>query len=89
MNLGLVLLAQERFEEAAECFREAIHLDPGYRAAKKALRDVEQCLRGARPSLLRTRAVMLVQSRAGTADGRPDTGMPRGDATDVAAEKGQ
>jgi tetratricopeptide (TPR) repeat protein len=44
-NLGLVLRAQERFEEAAECFREAIHRDPGYRAAKKALRDVERCLR--------------------------------------------
>ena len=44
-NLGLVLRAQERFEEAAACFREAIHLDPDYRAAKKALRDVERCLR--------------------------------------------
>ena len=40
-NLGLVLRAQERFEEAAECFREAIQLDPDYRAARRALRDVE------------------------------------------------
>ncbi len=43
-NLGLDLRAEERFAEAAECFREAIHLDPGYRAARKALRDVERCL---------------------------------------------
>jgi tetratricopeptide (TPR) repeat protein len=45
LNLGLVLRAQERFEEAAECFRETIHLDPEYRAARKALRDVERCLK--------------------------------------------
>lgn len=45
LNLGLVLRAQERFEEAAECFREAIHLDPGYRDARRALGDVERCLR--------------------------------------------
>jgi cytochrome c-type biogenesis protein CcmH/NrfG len=45
LNLGLVLLAQERFEEAAECLREAIRIDPDYRHARKALRDVERCLR--------------------------------------------
>jgi tetratricopeptide (TPR) repeat protein len=45
LNLGLVLRFQERFEEAAECFREAIRLDPGYRHARRALRDVERCLR--------------------------------------------
>src|SRR5262249_13014750 len=45
LNLGLVLRAQDRFEEAAECFREAIHRDPGYRAARRALRDVERCLK--------------------------------------------
>jgi hypothetical protein len=45
LNLGFVLRAQERFEEAADCFREVIRRDPGYRAAKKALRDVERCLR--------------------------------------------
>ena len=44
-NLGLVLRAQERFEEAAGCFREAIRIDPKYRVAKRALRDVELCLR--------------------------------------------
>lgn len=48
LNLGLVLRAQERFEEAAECFREAIQQDPEYRAAKKALRDVVACLKEAR-----------------------------------------
>lgn len=45
LNLGMVLRAQERFEEAAECFREAIRMDPGYREARRALRDAERCLR--------------------------------------------
>ncbi len=45
LNLGLVLRARERFREAAECFREAIRLDPKYRAAKRALRDVELCIK--------------------------------------------
>ncbi len=49
LNLGLVLRAQERFEEAAEYFREAIRLDPADRHARRALRDVERCLRIARP----------------------------------------
>lgn len=44
LNLGYVLRAQERFEEAADCFREAIRLDPDYRLAKTALQDVEKCL---------------------------------------------
>lgn len=45
LNLGFVLRARERFAEAADCFREAIRLDPDYRAAHRALRDVERCLR--------------------------------------------
>ena len=44
LNLGFVLRARERFGEAAECFRKAIRLDPGYRAAKRALRDVKRCI---------------------------------------------
>jgi tetratricopeptide (TPR) repeat protein len=44
LNLGFVLCALEQFGEAAECFREAIRLDPEYRAAKRALRDVELCI---------------------------------------------
>jgi tetratricopeptide (TPR) repeat protein len=44
LNLGLVLRAQERFTEAAECFEEAIRRDPDYRDAKKALRDVSACI---------------------------------------------
>ncbi|WP_197491014.1 tetratricopeptide repeat protein [Planctomyces sp. SH-PL62] len=44
-NLGLVLRCRERFHEAAECFREAIRLDPEYREARSALRDVEACIR--------------------------------------------
>jgi tetratricopeptide (TPR) repeat protein len=45
LNLGLVLRAQERFEEAAECFCKAVELDPNYRDAKQALRDTERCIR--------------------------------------------
>ncbi len=45
LNLGFLMRAQERFDQAAECFREAIHLHPSYRAAKKALRDTELCLK--------------------------------------------
>lgn len=45
LNLGLVLRALERFHEAADCFREAIRLDPEYRAARRALRDVEHCIK--------------------------------------------
>jgi tetratricopeptide (TPR) repeat protein len=44
LNLGLVLRALERFQEAADCFRDAIRLDPKYRPAKQALRDVERCI---------------------------------------------
>ncbi|HEY3395852.1 MAG TPA: tetratricopeptide repeat protein [Lacipirellulaceae bacterium] len=45
LNLGLVLRAQERFDEAADCFREAIRRDPQYRIARQALRDVERCMK--------------------------------------------
>jgi tetratricopeptide (TPR) repeat protein len=45
LNLGLVLRAQERYEEAAECFERALELDPKYAAAKKALRDVRRAMR--------------------------------------------
>ena len=45
LNLGLVLRARGRFAEAADCFRAAIRLDPEYRAARRALRDVELCLK--------------------------------------------
>lgn len=45
LNLGLVLRAQERYEEAAECFERALELDPKYDAAKRALRDVRSTLR--------------------------------------------
>lgn len=45
LNLGLILRAQGRFAEAAECFEEALRRDPDYRDAKWALRDVKACLR--------------------------------------------
>jgi tetratricopeptide (TPR) repeat protein len=45
LNLGLVLRAQERYEEAAKCFEQALQLDPKYHAARKALRDVRNTVR--------------------------------------------
>lgn len=45
LNLGLVLRAEERFDEAAASLREAIRLDPSYREARHAVRDVERCIR--------------------------------------------
>ena len=44
-NLGLVLRGQGRLEEAANCFRAAIELDPEYQPAIEALADVETALR--------------------------------------------
>jgi tetratricopeptide (TPR) repeat protein len=44
LNLGLLLRARERFEEAAACFDESLRLDPDYRTARRALRDVTACL---------------------------------------------
>jgi tetratricopeptide (TPR) repeat protein len=39
-NLGLILRAQERFDEAANCLRQALAIDPDYEIARQALRDV-------------------------------------------------
>lgn len=44
-NLGGVMLGQRRFEEARDCYRKALGLDPKYRLAKERLRDVEEALR--------------------------------------------
>ncbi len=44
-NLGGVLLAQERYTEAAQCYREAIKIDPDYTIAKIRLLDIELTLR--------------------------------------------
>jgi tetratricopeptide (TPR) repeat protein len=45
LNLGFVLRAQGRYEEAATCFEQALALDPKYAAARKALRDVRSAIR--------------------------------------------
>jgi len=45
LNLGLVLRALERYDEAAECLEKAIELDPRYREAKAALRDVRRVIK--------------------------------------------
>ena len=43
-NLGLVLRGQGRLEEAAECFRKAIDIDPEYEDSIEALDDVETAM---------------------------------------------
>lgn len=43
-NLGLVLRAQGRFDEAGTCFEKAIEIDPEYDAAKEALADVRAAI---------------------------------------------
>ncbi|MFT5432864.1 MAG: tetratricopeptide (TPR) repeat protein [Myxococcota bacterium] len=40
-NLGVVLRAQGRLEEAADCFRKAIEIDPDYSDFRDALSDIE------------------------------------------------
>ena len=42
---GLVLRAQQRYEEAASCFEQALELDPKCDTARKALRDVRETVR--------------------------------------------
>ncbi|QDU25372.1 Tetratricopeptide repeat protein [Anatilimnocola aggregata] len=49
LNLGLVLRAQGRYAEAAECCYQAIRIDPNYCAAKQLLRDVQRAERWTRP----------------------------------------
>jgi tetratricopeptide (TPR) repeat protein len=43
-NLGGLLLSLCRFDEAAECYREALRIDPLYEIARKRLEDVELIL---------------------------------------------
>lgn len=40
-NLGAALLAQDRWEEARECYQKAVAIDPRYGIAKLRLKDVE------------------------------------------------
>jgi tetratricopeptide (TPR) repeat protein len=39
-NLGLILRAEGKYEEALECFERAIEIDPQYTLAKQARKDV-------------------------------------------------
>lgn len=42
LNLGFVLRAQKRFEEALACFQRAFEIDPQYKVARLAIRDVKR-----------------------------------------------
>ena len=68
LNLGLVLRAQERHDEAATCFEQALQLDPKYAAARKALRDVRNTLRFSREASKEMAA--LPAAEAATAESR-------------------
>ena len=41
-NLGLILRAEEKHDEALAAFKEALKIDPKYREAKIAIRDLEK-----------------------------------------------
>lgn len=43
-NLGAILIAQERYEEAAQCFEHALELDPDYEFAQIRLKDARQAI---------------------------------------------
>lgn len=43
-NLGLVLRAEGRLQQAADNFRKSLEIDPNYPPAKRALKDVEKVL---------------------------------------------
>lgn len=43
-NLGSVLVAQEKYEEAVECFKAALKIDPQYKWAQLRLLDVQEVL---------------------------------------------
>jgi len=43
-NLGLILRAEEKYNDARKAFEEAIKLDPNYKEVKKALKDVNYAL---------------------------------------------
>jgi tetratricopeptide (TPR) repeat protein len=67
LNLGLVLRALERHDEAADCFEAALRIDPKYQAAKKALRDVQRTLQLFRGSTRRvTREAPPAPSQTGS-----------------------
>lgn len=44
-NLGLVLRALRRYREARSCFERAIEIDPHYKEARRARKDVRRALR--------------------------------------------
>ena len=44
LNLGFVLRAQGRLDEAKDCFVRALELDPQYDYAREALEDVEKAI---------------------------------------------
>ncbi len=68
LNLGLVLRAQERHEEAATCFEQALQLDPKYAGARKALRDVRNTLSFSRDA--RKEMAALPVAEVATAESR-------------------
>ena len=48
-NLGGVLVAQERYVEAVECFERALEIDPDYAFAQIRLKDARQLLKSRQP----------------------------------------
>jgi tetratricopeptide (TPR) repeat protein len=74
LNLGLVLRAQERYEEAAKCFELALGLDSKYTAARRALRDVRNTIRFL--SAARTKQTNSMSSRKKGGASTPPQAVP-------------
>jgi tetratricopeptide (TPR) repeat protein len=43
-NLGIVMAARGRYEDAIECYKKAIEIDPKYKIAKLGLKDAQKAL---------------------------------------------
>jgi tetratricopeptide (TPR) repeat protein len=44
-NLGLILRAREKYAQAATALKQALRIDPKYKLAREALKDVEEAIR--------------------------------------------
>ena len=42
LNLGYVLRAREKYKQALSCFEKALELDPKYKEAKQAIKDINK-----------------------------------------------
>lgn len=44
LNLGYILRAEEKYEDALDCFKKSVSIDPGYRSANIAIKDINSAI---------------------------------------------